>query len=143
MPSRIGRIVKISLMLLVAASPLATHFVLTSGEWGIIADVLILSQISLALWLVLTRLRRPYKEPAAVGLLACGVVLCVLHWSGGLVLSAGLPHALAYLALLTVFGTSLLPGRVPICTLLSHQIHGALPAAIDRYTRRATWAWAL
>jgi uncharacterized membrane protein len=38
---------------------------------------------------------------------------------------------------------SLLPGRTPIITVMSHLVHGPLPAAIDRYTRTITWVWCL
>lgn len=72
-----------------------------------------------------------------------GVALDVLHLRGGFVLLAGLPHALIYVGLLTLFSMSLRPGQVPLVTRLSRQFHGTLPPAIDRYTRRVTWAWCL
>lgn len=39
------------------------------------------------------------------------------------------------------FGRSLLPGRVPACTLLADQLHGPLEPAEIAYTRRATLVW--
>ncbi|HLZ64824.1 MAG TPA: hypothetical protein VKQ29_01275 [Aliidongia sp.] len=131
------------LILFIVSTPVVTHAVLTAGEWGASADLLVAGQTALALWFVLTRLRRPWRELAAVGLVACCLALCLLHVRGGLVLSTGLPHAMVYTGLLLLFGLSLRPGHVPLVTLLSHQVHGALPPAIDRYTRRVTWAWCL
>jgi uncharacterized membrane protein len=130
-------------MLLIAGSPLIMHVVLMSGEWGLAAYVLILSQTALALWLVPRQLKLPYRQPAALAILFCGVALCVLHRPSGLLLSAGLPHALAYVAMLLAFGTSLLPGRVPVITLLARRVHGSLSAPVERYTRQITAVWVL
>ena len=143
MPARTGGLPKVLLILCIVAAPLITHIVLTSGEWGLPADLLVAGQTALALWLVLTQFRGLCRQVAAIGLLACALALCLLHLQGGLVLSTGLPHAAIYAGLLVLFGLSLRPGHVPLITRLSHQIHGALPPAIDRYTRRVTWAWCL
>ena len=130
-------------MLVIVAAPLATHVVLAQREWGLAADLLIAAQTALLLWLALTRLRRPYNQVVAAGLLAGSLALGILHLRGGLVLSTGVPHALVYAGLLILFGLSLRPGRVPLVTALSHQIHGPLPPTVDCYTRRVTWAWCL
>lgn len=143
MPVGIGGAFRIFLTLLVVASPLITHFALTADQWGATAYALVAGQTLIGLWLVLTRVRHPYKYPAAVALIACALTLAVLHLQSGLVLSTFLPHALANLALCTVFGLSLRPGHTPVITGMSHQIHGELPARIDRYTRRVTWLWCL
>jgi uncharacterized membrane protein len=132
---------RVLVMLFIAAVPLVTHFVLTSGEWQVTAYALILSQMGLAIWVVLGRFKCPYRTAIVFALLACSSLTLALHVHGILVLSAGVPHALAHSALLLVFGMSLLPGRTPIITVMSHVVHGPLPAAIDRYTRTVTWVW--
>jgi uncharacterized membrane protein len=143
MPARAGGLLKVLLILSIVAAPLITHVVLTSGKWGMPADLLVAGQTVLALWLVLTQFRGLCRQVAVIGLLGCGLALCLLHLQGGLVLSTGLPHAAIYAGLLVLFGLSLRSGHVPLITALSHQIHGSLPPAIDRYTRRVTWAWCL
>jgi uncharacterized membrane protein len=143
MPAWIRRVLRISLTLFIIASPLITHFALTAGRWGVTAYALVLSQTALGLWLALTRIRHPYNYAAAAGLLGCMVALSILHLQSGLVLSTGLPHALVNLGLFILFALSLRPGQVAVITALSRQIHGDLPPAIDRYTRRVTWVWCL
>jgi uncharacterized membrane protein len=46
-----------------------------------------------------------------------------------------------YLALLWIFGRTLLPGRRPLITLLATHVHGGIPPEVERYTRRVTAAW--
>ena len=47
----------------------------------------------------------------------------------------------AYAMVAVGFGRSLLPGRVPACTLLADQLHGPLDPSEIAYTRRATLVW--
>jgi uncharacterized membrane protein len=61
----------------------------------------------------------------------------------GVVASSAIPHAIAYLSVLTAFATSLLPGRKPVVTIFAERSRGVLPPALLRYTRRVTWAWVL
>ena len=143
MLARVGGSLKVLSILPIAAAPLVTHFLLTTGDWHVAAALLIAGQAGLALWLVLTRLRSRSRQAAAIAVLAGSLTVCLLHLQRGLVLSTGLPHAVIYAGLLILFGLSLRPGRVPLVTALSHQLHGPLPPAIDRYTRRVTWAWCL
>ena len=60
---------------------------------------------------------------------------------GGLILSAGAPHAVVNLGLLAIFGLSLLPGREPIVTYFARAIHGGVSPEVELYTRRVTWVW--
>jgi uncharacterized membrane protein len=55
----------------------------------------------------------------------------------------GVPHAAAYLFLLSLFGRSLLAGREALVTRFARRIHGGLPPELVSYTRRVTWAWCL
>jgi uncharacterized membrane protein len=143
MRARAWLLFKALLILFAMAAPVVTHVVLTSAAWGPTAYLLIAGQTLLALWVVRAALRPPWSGLAAILILAAGVLLCLRHSRGGIVLTAGLPHALIYSGLLVFFARTLRPGRVPLVTGLSHQLHGALPPAVDRYTRRVTWAWCL
>lgn len=60
---------------------------------------------------------------------------------GGLILSAGAPHAVVNLGLLAIFGLSLLPAREPIVTYFARAIHGGISPEVELYTRRVTWVW--
>lgn len=48
-----------------------------------------------------------------------------------------------YLTLAVVFGSSLLPGREPLCTVCARLVHPQLPPSAHRYTRALTVAWTL
>lgn len=54
---------------------------------------------------------------------------------------SGVPHALIYLGLLLIFGTTLRPGRDAIITALARRMYGVIPEDMVVYTRRVTWAW--
>lgn len=130
-------------MVSIVTVPLLIHIVLTAGRPGHAAYALILGQTALAYWFVLARAKRNYRVPAIIGLVACSIALCFLHLTGELVLSSGVPHALAYLGLLVSFGTSLLPRREPIVTYFARKIHGPPSVEIQQYTRNVTWAWCI
>ena len=55
--------------------------------------------------------------------------------------SSGISHAAVYLFLLWYFGRTLAPGRESIITRFARRVHGALPPAMERFTRRLTIAW--
>ena len=48
-----------------------------------------------------------------------------------------------YALLAATFGSTLISGRTPLCTMLADRVHGPLSAAELRYTRQVTAAWAL
>src|SRR5215469_14806736 len=63
-------------------------------------------------------------------------------WVGaGLMAASGLPHAVIYAGLLTIFGVSLRPGREPLVTAFSRRLYATVPAEMAAYTRGVTWAW--
>jgi len=128
-------------MVFIVTVPLLTHIVLMAGQPGRAAYGLIFGQAVFACWFVLARAKPPYRLPAIAGLVACSIALCFLHLTGGLVLSSGVPHALAYSSLLILFGASLLPRREPIVTYFARKIHGPPSTEIQKYTRHVTWAW--
>jgi uncharacterized membrane protein len=51
------------------------------------------------------------------------------------------PHITVYVLLLWFFGRTLRAGREPLVTRIARHEHGTLPADIELYTRRVTWAW--
>jgi uncharacterized membrane protein len=54
-----------------------------------------------------------------------------------------LPHVLFNLALMVLFGHTLLPGREPLITLFARRVHGTVPPEIVTYTAQVTWLWTL
>ncbi|MBA2690319.1 MAG: hypothetical protein H0U63_05920 [Burkholderiales bacterium] len=59
----------------------------------------------------------------------------------GLAAAYGIPHGVIYLSLLWFFGRTLIKGREPLISRLARRVHGELPAALEAYTRRLTFAW--
>jgi uncharacterized membrane protein len=76
-------------------------------------------------------------------LLAIGLIVYLLEHQDrlGLPATSGISHAAAYLFLLWYFGRTLLRGREPLITRFSSSVHGPLPPAMERYTRKVTIAW--
>jgi len=124
-----------------AACPIATHTLLAVGySTGMAASVSAFQVIVLGVILT-ARATYIYKW----WLLGAGAVLFLAGaWLSGrysLFTTAGIPYVAAYAVILTVFGTSLLPGREPLITAIARRIHGALRPDIVIYTRRVTIAW--
>lgn len=122
-------------------SPFVTHAVLTSstpagGSWAVI-----FLQLALASWFVVAKIKAPYQIPTLGALAVIGVAICFMHLRGGLAVSSGLLHMLAYLCLLVMFGSSLLRGREPIVMFFARTIHGPLSEELLKYTRGVTNAW--
>jgi uncharacterized membrane protein len=92
-----------------------------------------------------TALRSPHRVwllPAwALGCMGLWLIRAPLlrHFGWGLYLE----NLSFYLALATVFGRTLKPGREPLCTRLAAMVHGPLAAPVARYTRRVTLAWTM
>ena len=100
-----------------------------------VAQLLILGSIAF----VRDRARIKWLGPLAVSL------AFVIVWAerSGLTLTAmpGLPHAMAYSALLFGFGYTLLPGHEAILTRVVNAVRGPLPPELIIHTRRVTFAW--
>ncbi|UCH47343.1 MAG: hypothetical protein JSU95_14850 [Betaproteobacteria bacterium] len=54
---------------------------------------------------------------------------------------AALPQAFCYLALLWLFGRSLMAGREALLTRFARFVHGEISAAVETYTRQITVFW--
>ena len=59
----------------------------------------------------------------------------------GVLVGAGLAHALLYGALLAVFARSLWPGRISVVTRMAARMNPTFHAGMVPYTRVVAWAW--
>lgn len=77
-----------------------------------------------------------------IALASCAAALL---WSAAVVPETViyLPPVLINLALLLVFGRTLLPGQTPLITRLALLMDQNLSAAASHYTRSVTWVWAV
>jgi uncharacterized membrane protein len=134
---------KAVVVLLTMLSPVAVHKVLLTPGWTALAALLIAAQIWLIASLFMGRVPLQLKLPIIVG--GIGVLALILRHSGAevLVASTGIPHALAYTAMLIIFGRSLTGPRESVITSLALRMRGPLGPAVLRYTRRVTLAWCL
>lgn len=140
--ARVGRGVVFTAALM---SPLMTHAALASG-WGARAAlgfaVLQAGTVGLVLWGALGPGPARFAAPAASAMLLAAAAAGAA-WSpeAGLLASAGTSHAVLYGGLLSLFGQTLRPGRVPLVTGLARRINPAFHAGMEGYTRAVTVAW--
>ncbi len=122
--------------------PLGIHAALATRSGGSVwAGALVAAEAGLIAWIALG-----FVPGRLLRWIGSGSVLVVTAavWrfsSDGIVVSSAIPHAIAYLAILALFASSLTPGRKAIATLFAEKSRGELSPAILRYTRRVTWAW--
>jgi uncharacterized membrane protein len=76
-------------------------------------------------------------------LLAIGLYVYLLEYQErlGLAATSGISHSAAYLFMLWYFGRTLARGREPAITQFARRVHGALPPAMELFTRRLTIVW--
>lgn len=130
-----------TILLLCVGYQILVHSAVTGAQPESIRLALtILPLLVLAYWVV-TRSRN--KPLWLLALLAAGTATYLLVgrdvW--GLAAAYGIPHAAVYLALLWLFGHTLLPGKEPLITRLARRVHGVLQPDLEAYTRRLTFAW--
>ena len=149
MPDWASRLAGTLLVSALLVAPLATHLALVMHRGMALAGVLMAVQAMLVTWIASSSISQYARRGGTRYALRAGVcvvafLLTLLLWrfvgEGPLVVSA-VPHAMAYLALLTVFAASLLPGREAVVTVFARIARGPLPPEVMRYTRRVTWAW--
>jgi uncharacterized membrane protein len=134
---------KAVVLLALILAPIGIHVAMATQRGLALAGLLVIAESGLIAWIALSFV--PVRSLRWIG---CGgaLALTTAIWRlvpDGVVVSSAIPHALAYLSLLTVFGASLAPGRKPIITVLAEASRGTLPPAVLVYTRRVTWAWCL
>ena len=102
---------------------------LIAGTWLVVATVGLMVAIR----------RRSVSMGLLFGaVLAAGIALWL---SGDAVNLMYLPPVLVNVALLIVFGRTLLPGATPLVSRVAALWRGTLDAEVARYTRRVTMAW--
>jgi uncharacterized membrane protein len=125
----------------IAAYAVLVHRENASGHPGALAAFLAVFPLLLAL---LAMLAQPgLRVAAALLLLACAALF---WWTWPLVAQhAGmlfwLQDMALLLALLTLFGRTLLPGSQPLCVRFAQAMHGELSVEHAHYARQVTWAW--
>ncbi|MEO5861810.1 MAG: hypothetical protein ABIW48_06490 [Burkholderiales bacterium] len=125
------------------AYPLLLHvFVVKNAAGWLGISLALLPVAGLVLWCV-KQSRHPLIASAIILLIGLGVWAA---WSARLIdITAAyyLPHVLFNLALMVLFGHTLLPGHEPLITLLARRVHGTIPPQIVIYTAQVTWLWTI
>ncbi|HTH59486.1 MAG TPA: hypothetical protein VL689_04945 [Paraburkholderia sp.] len=120
----------------------AHHAVATPGEHGFGLALVLTPVLAIALSAAVRSARRVWPLP--LWALACAVLWIVReplaqHFGWGLYLE----HLSFNLAMALLFGTTLLPGREPLCTQFAALIDGSVTPRVARYTRQITVAWTM
>ncbi len=145
---RIGKFIGLAALL---AAPLAAHVAVVTHRGTGFAGLLIAVQAALVGWVAVSLATSDaiFRHPVrwrVIRLTICAALfgLAVLIWRSagdGLMLAAAVPHAMAYLGLLTLFAASLAPGREAIITIVAQRARGTLSDELLAYTRQVTIAW--
>jgi uncharacterized membrane protein len=121
------------------ALQLSAHYVaLASASGGVQVLAALLLPGALAIWASFRRHAR--LGLATLAILAALAALCLLSAAAAQVLPPVCQLAIC-LALVWLFGHTLLPGAEPLVTQMARAVHGSLPPRIEAYTRRVTIAW--
>ncbi len=127
----------------ILAYPLILHVFVVKNAAGWLGIALALLPVAgFVVWCV-KQSRHPLIASAVVALVALGLWAA---WSASLIdftAAYYLPHVLFNLALMILFGHTLLPGREPLITLFARRVHGTVPPEIVAYTAQVTWLWTL
>ena len=140
---KLGRAVRTLFLCAAMASPLATHWSVTTGRGLLPAAALAAVQAGVAAVALpaLLRKERSWWVPL--------LLLAALAWGAGRLLGhgllafAGLSHLALFGGLLALFGATLLPGRTPLVTRLAERLDPGFHPGMAGYTRAVTWAWCL
>ena len=92
-----------------------------------------------------------WRSPQRAAMVAALLLLCGALWLSWPLLQSHfaviywLQHVGMQLILLALFGRTLLPGQLPLCTRFARAVHAplVLSAAHESYTRHVTLAWTL
>ena len=125
----------------IVVAPVGIHLAMATQRGVFWAGVLVIIEAVLIAWVALSFTPVPVLRWAGCAVVS---ILTAAIWrfsSDGIIAASAIPHAIAYLSVLTVFGVSLTPGRKAIVTVFAEKSRGILPPAVLRYTRRVTWAW--
>ena len=136
---------RIALLVVAAASPVASHIALLSGRGIGVAVALGVLQ-AVAVGILIAGAGGAGRHPglallvsaAMLGVLALGLARSPVV---GLRLSVGASHALLYGTLFVVFAATLLPGRTDVVTRVALRLNPRFHAGMGSYTRHVTMAW--
>lgn len=134
-------------LLAVLVVPFYMHFLFVTGVDVGWAGFIVSLQSAAVTWLALSVSRGSvcswHWVPRGLVCLAMSCLTGGLCWlfPKGLVAASAIPHAISYAGFLTLFMTSLMPGREPIVTTVARRLRGPLPEVLRRYTRSVTIAW--
>jgi uncharacterized membrane protein len=130
----------ISVML--CAYPLVMHATYLWSRSSLTGKRLVWIELAVLAMVIIARFRRR-RALAILAVIAAALVLAVRSTTGdAIIVASGVPHAVAYITLLFIFGSSLLPGRVPVISLLSEKLSiEPLSPRLLRYTRNVTILW--
>jgi uncharacterized membrane protein len=141
MPGEASRIRKGIAILGLVVAPIGIHLAMATQRGMAWAGILVIVEAVLVAWIALSFVS--VRGVRWAGCTAVLIVTAIVWWfaPAGIFASSAIPHAIAYISVLTVFATSLAPGHKPIITIFAERSRGELPPSIARYTRRVTWAW--
>jgi len=130
-------------VLLCVAYQYLVYSVVVHGHAGPVHLVLILLPLLALAWWIVTRSRNKPFWLSVFAAAGAAIVLLYHQDSLGMATISGIPHAAVYSFLLWYFGRTLVCGREPLITRFSSSVHGPLPPAMVRYTRKVTIAWCI
>ena len=122
-------------------APFAIHLAMATQRGLLWAGILVIVEAVLVAWIALSF--SPSRRVRWAGCAAVLIVTSAVWWfaPAGILASSAIPHAIAYISVLTIFAASLAPGRKAIVTIFAERSRGELPPSLLLYTRRVTWAW--
>lgn len=129
-------------LVVLGAYPFVMHTTLVLAGNSMTGTALMLAEIALVA--LVAAIQFKYRLPFVLAALGAGALIVIFRNSGNSVILAasGIPHATVNAGLLIVFGSSFLPGRVPLITMVSQRLRGSpLRPELTRYTRSVTLAW--
>src|ERR1700735_4505357 len=131
---RAGHVRKAVAIAALLIAPICIHIAMATQRGTSLAGCLVVAEA-----VPITSVALSFTGSKIVVWPGCALVFVVTSavWrvsDNGIVASAAIPHAIAYTALLAVFGSSLAPGRRPIITIFAERSRGELPAQVARYT---------
>lgn len=138
-----ARALVVALVLVSFAGAALAHYAIAVGRSPTLGALVALAPLAILVAVFAHRSRHRLLGFAAIAAFAA------LLWAGWDVLERHFPgvyflqHVGSNLILAAMFGRTLTAAREPLCTRFARLVHGALPAAVDRYTRQVTLAWAV
>ena len=124
------------------AYPVLMHATLVLAGSSALGMALVLGEVACVALVCALRFR--HRLPLVLAILVATLAISASRDAGGglIVAASGIPHGAVNFGLLTVFGSSLLPGRVPLITIVSQRLSPRpLTSELCRYTRSVTLAW--